>query len=200
VASAVFGDLEVGSAVAVRSPRARPRRARSTMTKPHPATSMNQLLHAVTDLRSELPSLPCRILAYRESIPSGLCGSYVSIAGGKGEHIVGLLSHPLGWEALSRALDFDLPAREARGLVEGACELGKIVAEAFRARLSDASDSVLGLPLFAEGAVSSGRRIQLSAADVALGESLALIVLFSRPQDTRRDLRSSVAPITGAPM
>ena len=84
---------------------------------------MNQLVTAVSQLSARLPSFPCRVLAYRESVPTGLCGSYVSLSGEKTEHIVGLLSHPLGWEALSRALDHDLPLPESRGLVEGACEV-----------------------------------------------------------------------------
>lgn len=158
---------------------------------------MNQLVNAVTELHSRLPSFPCRVLAYRESVPSGLCGSYVSLSGDKGEHIVGLLSNPLGWEALSRSLDHDLPLSESRGLVEGACEIGKIVADAFRSRLPDASAAVVGLPLFAEGMVSSGRRIELTAADVALGGSLVLIVLFSRPQEQRTALRSSGSSFNG---
>jgi hypothetical protein len=167
------------------------------MTKPHPSSFMNQLVNAVTELSLRLPSFPCRVLAYRESVPGGLCGSYVSLSGEKGEHIIGLLSHPLGWEALSRSLDHDLPLSEARGLVEGACEMGKIVADAFRARLPDATASVIGLPLFAEGMVSSGRRIELTAADIALGGSLVLLVLFSRSQEARPALRSSSSPVNG---
>ncbi len=151
---------------------------------------MNQLVTAMTQLSSRMPSFPCRVLAYRESVPSGLCGSYVSLSGERAEHIVGLLSHPLGWESLSRALDHDCPLLESRGLVEGACEIGKIVADAFRTCLPDAAASIVGLPLFAEGMVSSGRRIELQAADVALGGSLVLVVLFSRSHEARPALRS----------
>ena len=167
------------------------------MTKPHPSSFMSQLVSAMTQLSSRLPSFPCRVLAYRESVPSGLCGSYVSLSGERTEHIIGMLSHPLGWETLSRALDHDLPLAESRGLVEGACEIAKIVADAFRARLPEASASVVGLPLFAEGMVSSGRRIELQAADVALGGSLVLLVLFSRSYEARSAVRSSGSPITG---
>lgn len=140
---------------------------------------MSQLVGAVTQLSSQLASFPCRVLAYRESVPTGLCGSYVSLSGEQAEHIVGLLSHPLGWEALGKALDHDLHRPEPRGLVEGACELTKIVAEAFRRKLGGAG-GVVGLPLFADGMVSSGRHVELQAADIALGSSLVLLVLFSR--------------------
>lgn len=158
---------------------------------------MNQLVTAVSQLSARLPSFPCRVLAYRESVPTGLCGSYVSLSGEKTEHIVGLLSHPLGWEGLSRALDHDLPLPESRGLVEGACEVGKIVADAFRSRLPDGSVSVLGLPLFVEGMVSSGRRIELQAADVALGSSLVLLVLFSRFSPVRPALSGPGSSLAG---
>ena len=167
------------------------------MTNPHLSTFMNQLLSAATQLSSRLPSFPCRVLAYRESVPNGLCGSYVSLSGDKTEHIVGLLSNPLGWESLSRSLDHDLPLREPRGLVEGACEIGKIVTDAFRCKLPDATASIVGLPLFTEGMVSSGRRIELQAADIALGGSLVLLVLFSRSLESRPALRNSGSPITG---
>ncbi len=167
------------------------------MTKPHPSSFMSQLVCAMTQLGPRLPSFPCRVLAYRESVPSGLCGSYVSLSGEKTEHIIGLLSHPLGWETLSRSLDHDVPLAESRGLVEGACEIAKIVADAFRTRSPEASASVVGLPLFAEGMVSSGRRIELQAADVALGGSLVLLVLFSRSYAARPAVRSSDSPISG---
>lgn len=176
---------------------ARRGRARSHMTNLLLSSFMNQLVSAATQLSSRFPSFPCRVLAYRESVPSGLCGSYVSLSGEKTEHIVGLLSHPLGWETLSRSLDHDLPLAEPRGLVEGACEIGKIVADAFRSKLPDAAASIVGLPLFAEGMVSSGRRIELQAADIALGSSLVLLVLFSRSLETRPVMRSAGSPING---
>ena len=169
----------------------------SHMTNLYLSTSMNHLVNATTQLASRLPSFPCRVLAYRESVPSGLCGSYVSLSGEKTEHIIGLLSNPLGWESLSRSLDHDFPLAEPRGLVEGACEISKIVAEAFRSTLPEAALSVVGLPLFAEGAVSSGRRIDLQAADVALGSSLVLLVLFSRSLEKRPALQNSSSPISG---
>jgi len=156
------------------------------MTKPLPSDFMKQLLSAMTQLSARWPSLPCRVLAYSESVPSGLCGSYVSFAGEDAEHIVGLLSNTLGWEALASALDRDLPLAEPRGLIEAACELSKLAAQSFQTRRSDAASSVIGLPLFAEGLVSSGRRTELQAANIALGPSLVLLVLFSRAQ--RRDL------------
>jgi hypothetical protein len=141
---------------------------------------MHQLVGAMSDLQGKLASFPCRVLAYRESLPSGLCGSYVSVSSESAEHIVGLLSNPLGWESLGRALDRDLPGPEPRGLVEGACELTRIVAHTFRRQLRGCAASAIGVPLFTDGMVSSSRYVELQAADVALGDCLVLLVLFTR--------------------
>ena len=158
---------------------------------------MHQLVTTTSELGSRLPSFACRVLAYRESLPSGLCGSYVSVSGKQNEHIVGLLSHPLGWETLGRALDHDLPEPQTRGLVQGACEVAKLVAEAFAAGLNEPSRCILGLPLFAEGMVWSERSIDVQAADIALGNSLVLLVLFSRSYEGRPVLRSAIPPRGG---
>ena len=158
---------------------------------------MSQLVSAMTQLGSRLASFPFRVLAYRESVPTGLCGSYVSLSGEGAEHIVGLLSHPLGWEALGKALDHDAPRAEPRGLVEGACDLSRIVAEAFRRRLPQAERAVVGLPIFADGMVSSSRHVELQAADIALGSSLVLLVLFSRSSYELSPRRGSLRPAEG---
>lgn len=155
---------------------------------------MNQLVSVMTQLSRQLKSFPCRVLAYRESVPTGLCGSFVSITGGSTEHIVGLLSHPLGWESLSRALDHDAPRAESRGLVEGACELSRIVADSLRKQLPQGDRATVGVALFADGMVSSCRYVDVHAAELALGGSLVLLVLFSRAS---AGVRPSRRPVPG---
>ena len=44
---------------------------------------------------------------------------------------------------------------------------------------------MIGLPLFAEGMVSGGRRLQLQVTDVVLGGTPVLLVLFSRGAESR---------------
>lgn len=158
---------------------------------------MNQLVSVMTQLNRQLRSFPCRVLAYRESVPSGLCGSFISLTGATAEHIVGMLSHPLGWESLARALDHDAPRPEARGLVEGACELSRVVAESFRRHLSQGPAVTVGVPLFADGTVSSCRTVDVQAAELALGGSLVLVVLFSRAAAGTRPSRRPVPKIFG---
>jgi hypothetical protein len=140
---------------------------------------MNQLLAAVTELHRRLPSFPCRVLAYREAVPSGLSGVYVSLCGATTEHVIGLLAAGTTWQALTLALDRDCPRNEARRVVEGACEISRALAESFRHTLPD-GQCVIGLPLFAEGMVSGGRRLKLQVCDVVLAGSPVLLVLFSR--------------------
>jgi hypothetical protein len=139
---------------------------------------MSHLLNAARQLHVSLASFSCRVLAYRESVPSGMCGSYVTVLASDAEHVVGLLSTPLGWESLSRALDHDAPDAQPRGIVEGACELSRIVGHAFREQLR--GDAMVGAPLFADGLVSSGRQVEQQAVDVAFGSCSVLLVLFSR--------------------
>jgi hypothetical protein len=139
---------------------------------------MSRLVSAARELHGSLASFSCRVLAYRESVPSGMCGSYVSVATSNAEHIVGLLSTPLGWESLSRALDHDTPGAAPRGIVEGACELSRIMGHAFRDQLY--GGALVGAPLFTDGLVSRGRDVELQAVDVAFGSSSVLLVLFSR--------------------
>lgn len=158
---------------------------------------MNQLVSVMIQLHRQLRSFPCRVLAYRESVPTGLCGSFVSVAGAATEHIVGLLSHPLGWESLARALDHDAPRPDARGLVEGACELTHIVADAFRRQLPHGVMATVGVPLFADGLVSSCRGVEIHAADLALGGSLVLLVMFSRAAVEARSSRRPYPEILG---
>jgi hypothetical protein len=101
-----------------------------------------------------------------------LCGAHT-------EHVIGLLAPATTWEALTQALERDRPRREPRGVVEGACEISRTLAESFRHTLPD-SQCVIGLPLFAEGMVSGGRRLQLQVCDVVLAGNPVLLVLFSR--------------------
>lgn len=165
------------------------------MTSQPSVPLMNQLLAAVTELHTRLPSFPCRVLAYRECVPNGLFGVYVSLSGPSAEHVVGLLAAQPVWELLAELLDRDRPRSEARSVVEGGCELARAVAEAFRATLPDA-ECVVGLPLFAEGMVSGDRRLELQVTDVSFGGHPVLVVLFTRAAGQQRRLSS--APRVGA--
>lgn len=140
---------------------------------------MNLLLAAATQLHGRLPSFPCRVLAYREKVPSGLFGVYVSVSGPSAEHVVGLLALPNTWEGLTQLLEHDRPRSEGRSVVEAGCELARTLADAFHGTLA-VSSCVIGLPLFAEGIVSGGRGLQLQVTDVVLGGHAVLLALFSR--------------------
>ncbi len=148
------------------------------MSNQVPVTIMNALLASMTSPSSLGGRLPCRVLAYRESIPAGLSGSYVALTGAGQALQVGLLSDVLGWQALSRVSDAnDVSGRDA--MLEAA---GQLVTEAvgvFCASRADSNQFTLGLPLFVEGSVLVGAATELQAADIVLGSTRALLVVLT---------------------
>jgi hypothetical protein len=142
---------------------------------------MNALLASMTSLCQTLHRFPCRVLAYRESVPPGLSGSFVAVAGAGRSLQVGLLADPLGLQALSDALHDD-GASSPVALVTGASELATAAARAFRAELPNSEELTLGLPLFVDGGVVVGSDTEVHAADVVLGSTRALLVLLDQRQ------------------
>lgn len=141
---------------------------------------MNALLASMTSLAQTLRRFPCRVLAFRESVPPGLSGSFVAVAGGGRSLQIGLLSDPMGWQALSQALRDDAIATTPEALVSGASELAAAAAAAFRRELPNAEDLTLGMPLFVDGGVVVGDDTEVQAADVVLGSTRALLVLLDQ--------------------
>jgi hypothetical protein len=127
------------------------------------------------------PELAFRVLAYRESIPANLAGSYVALTGAELALQIGLLSDMLGWQSLSQAHDPD-PALSRQRVVEVSSELVLRLASAFRGRCADVRETRIGLPLFVEGGVAVDGRHDVQAADIVLGSTRALlVVLTARP-------------------
>jgi hypothetical protein len=140
---------------------------------------MSALLTSMNSLARTLHRFPCRVLAFRESVPPGLSGSFVAVAGGGRSLQVGLLSDPMGWQRLSQALHDDLVCTPET-LVSGASELATAAAAAFRRELPDSDELTLGMPLFVDGGVSVGDDTEIQAADVVLGSTRALLVLLDQ--------------------
>ena len=145
------------------------------MTKPVPSTTMSALLSGMTALDAELAF---RVLAYRESLPAGLAGSYVGLTGADRCLQIGILSDMLGWQALARAHELD-PVLGRQRIVEASSELVARVARAFCARCADERALTVGLPLFVEGGIVLDLRLDVQAADIVLGSTRALVVLLA---------------------
>lgn len=145
------------------------------MSKPVPSTTLSVLLSSMTTLDADLAF---RVLAYRESIPAGLAGSYVAVTGAERALQVGILSDMLGWQALARAHDAE-PLLARQRVIEASSELVTRMARAFRARGADEREVTVGLPLFVEGGIAVDSRLDVQAADVVLGTTRALLVVLS---------------------
>lgn len=164
------------------------------MTKPVPSTTMTALLAGIASFSGPESRLPCRVLAYRESIPSGLVGGYVSLTSGERSLQIGLLSDILGWQSLRGIVESD-EARARHEVVEGACELVIEVARAMTAKLGGASPFSIGLPLFVDGTVLTASETEVQAADIVLGSTRALLVLVT-PRSTTSDVAAAPEPST----
>jgi hypothetical protein len=147
------------------------------MSKPVPSAIMSALLTGMTSLSSPEARLPCRVLAYRESIPPGLLGGYVALTGSERSLQVGLLSDILGWQSLTRVTEsHETLARDE--VVKAACVLVTAAARALSAELGP--DALcIGLPLFVDGSVLVCPETELQAADIVLGSTRALLVLLA---------------------
>lgn len=153
------------------------------MSESFPSNALGALLAGMHALDRPHQRLPCRVLAYRESIPLGLSGSFVAVAGGGRSFQVGVLCDPLGWSALADTLgdrgigpsesplnaSADVTTFAARGLIVGLPGIGALS---------------LGMPLFVDGGVAVGKETEVHAADVVLGGTRALVVLLERRRTT----------------
>jgi hypothetical protein len=162
------------------------------MTKPVPSKTMTALLAGITSLWGPESRLACRVLAYRESIPSGLAGGYVALTSAERSLQIGLLSDMLGWQSLRGVVETD-EVRARYEVVEGGCELVTEVARGLVSRL--AGDFSIGLPLFVDGSVLTCPDTEVQAADIVLGATRALLVLLT-PRSLVSDVAAAPEPST----
>jgi hypothetical protein len=140
---------------------------------------MSVLLTSINSLGQRLHRFPCRVLAFRESVPPGLSGSFVAVSGAGRSLQVGLMSDPMGWQAFNQALQaIVMPTPES--LIDGASELAAAAAAAFTQQLPDGAELTLGLPRYVDGDVFISDGTELQAADVVLGSTRALVVLLEQ--------------------
>ena len=146
-----------------------------------PDDPMHALLASMTAIeRLGLQLSPSRVLAYRESVPSGLLGAYLSAVGKSRRFQIGLLTDEGGSHQLVRLLArgpqiLCRPNQNHREI------LGKLLlhaATSFVARL-DPEGLQLGPVLFVDGTVHAARSLTVRAADVAFGCTRALLVLMT---------------------
>jgi hypothetical protein len=149
------------------------------MSDSFPPNALGVLLAGMSVLDGPHRRLPCRVLAYRESIPLGLAGSFVAVAGGGRSFQVGVLCDPLGWSALAETLGAHA-VLSAESPVNASAEVTTFAARGLIVGLQGAGALSLGMPLFVDGGVVVGEQTEIHAADVVLGGTRALVVLLER--------------------
>ncbi|HEV8547735.1 MAG TPA: hypothetical protein VGQ57_01885 [Polyangiaceae bacterium] len=149
------------------------------MTKPVASITLSALLTSMTAAAGAAEGLPCRVLAYREAVPPGLVGSYVALTGPGLRLQVGFLSDVLGWQSLGRRADDGLATLSKNVVLETASRFVTSAASALCRGFAPASDVAVGLPLFVEGGVAVGADVEVQAADIVLGSTRALLVVFA---------------------
>jgi hypothetical protein len=141
-----------------------------------PSVTLSALLASVASVGEALNRFACRVLAYRESVPSGLSGAFVALVGEKRSLQIGLLSDPLGWQSLDALVRAAGPVADAHV----ASTLVNAIARALQTGVPEAAELKLGMPLFVDGGVVVGKDTEIQAADVVLGQTRALLVLLER--------------------
>lgn len=142
-----------------------------------PSVTLSALLASVARVGESSNRFTSRVLAYRESVPPGLSGAFVALAGENRSFQIGLLSDPLGWQSL----DALVRAAEPTGIdAHVASTLVTWIARTLQASIPEASELALGLPLFVDGGVVVGKDTEVQAADVVLGQTRALLLLLER--------------------
>jgi len=141
-----------------------------------PSVTLSTLIASVTAV-GQASRVACRVLAYRESVPSGSSGAFVALVGEQRSFQIGLLSDPLGWQSLDALVQGD-----AGGLAEAhvAARLVTLTARALQASVPEAAALTLGLPLFVDDGVAIGQDTEVRAADIVFGQTRALLVLLER--------------------
>ena len=135
---------------------------------------MRALIDAGSALCESSPGLSdCRVLAYRDSLPPGLIGSFVPVLGSEGSIHVGILSDVCSCDALAWLLDVG----STRSGLATRTTLSEL-AQRLACELARRSGALpVGDAVFVEGIVRRTRNTCLRAVEVAFGVTRATLVV-----------------------
>ena len=153
------------------------------MSQRVPTVTLSALIASVISVGQAASRAACRVLAYRESVPSGLSGAFVALVGENRSFQIGLLADPLSWQSLDALLPDAAPGLAGAHV---AARLVTLTARALQASVPEAATLTLGLPLFVDGGVVVGADTAAQAADIVLGQTRALLVLLERRSNSAR--------------
>jgi hypothetical protein len=155
------------------------------------------LVEATTNIGTVAPLLlPCRVLAYRDALPPGLVGAYVTLFGGHESVHVGVLSDDTSCVAIARRSPLARAALDAVGVRTVMCNVARTLGDGLRRRLWTTLHVSVSEPVFVDGIARRTHGLSLRAAEVVLGGARATLVLAQqgdRPTSTRHESTRSSA-------
>lgn len=143
------------------------------------------LVEATTNIGAVAPLLlPCRVLAYRDALPSGLVGAYVTLFGGNESIHVGVLSDETSCVAIARRSPLARASLDAVGVRTVMCNIARTLGDGLRRRLWTTLHVSVSEPVFVDGIARRTHGLSLRAAEVVLGGSRATLVLAQQGERT----------------
>jgi hypothetical protein len=147
-----------------------------------PDALLPQLVDATTNLSAIGPLLlPCRVLAFRDSLPPGLVGAYVTLLGARDSLHVGVLADDASCIALARRMSAttELDSVSVRSRM---CDIARNLGRALAHRIGGLHIAV-SEPVFVDGIARRTSDVGLRAAEVVLGGTRATLVVVARRND-----------------
>lgn len=164
---------------------------------PAPAEVLLPLLvDSTAALRTLAPLLlPCRVLAYRDSLPAGLSGAYAPLVGaGNNSVYLGLLADRTNAARIARHVTSNPEGLGELQVREIMCRVARKLAHGLKRRLRSSQAVTVTEPVFISGVIQPSDH-ELRAAEVVLGTVRATLVIVTRGYATSTaSKRSSARP------
>ena len=139
---------------------------------------VSALIDAASALCESVPRLAeCRVLAYRDSLPPGLIGSYVPVLGSDTSIHVGILSDVCSCDALAWLTD-GVGVRSELGTRTALSELAQRLAWGLARRTNPGAPLAVGAPVFVDGIARRTRSACVRAVEVVFGVTRATLVVI----------------------
>lgn len=152
-----------------------------------PEAFLPQLIEATSSLGAIGPRLlPCRVLAYRDSLPPGLMGAYVTLLGPCDSLHVAILGDEVSCVALARrmACGMEQPGElDSVSVRTRVCDIARYLAMTSGQNMG-VTHLAVGDPVFVDGVAWRTHDAGLRAAEVVLGGTRATLVVVARQSDS----------------
>jgi hypothetical protein len=148
-----------------------------------PQEFLPRLIDAASSLGAIGPRLlPCRVLAYRDSLPPGLVGAYVTLLAGCDSLHIAVLADETGCVALARRMDC-IGVLDAVSVRTRICDIARHLGMKSGQNAGSVHLAV-SEPVFVDGVAWRTHDASLRAAEVVLGGTRATLVVVARQSDS----------------